>query len=934
MATPQLSPGIITREIDLTVGRAENVLDNIGGIAGPFEIGPVNEPVTVSTEQELINNFGLPKTGDNQYEYWMSASSYLSYGGVLKVVRTDGDLLTNANVGVGSSAKSGIKIKNFDDYNSNFSSSAADWYYASKNPGEWANDLKVCVIDDGGDQIVGFATTSITSLGAAIGYGVTVDISGQVIPGAGTTESFQGYLKGIITNVIDGETFETSTCTVKIHSRVSTGGTEPGRHFRQKYSQNSSYASFLIGQRLTFTDNNGLVTSPTDSVASVGITTTTPINGEQGQTYTGVGGTTAGGGGGATFNITRNNTDGNIDLTGVVIVNAGAGYTVNDTVSIGGSSVGGFDLIQGAVSSVSGVTTFTTIPAASNGQYLSVAGVSTVGSGISFNVYRDSGGGIGTVTAINTGLGYEVGTVITLEGNTIGGTAPTDNATISVVSLRDDKVILSVTESNSRVQVSGIDDWYNGQDLGLENSKIYWKTIAPKPGTSAYAAERGGENDEMHVVVVDDSGDLTGVRGNVVEKHLFLSKAVDTVSAVNSPQKMWYKNYLANFSKYIYAGANQSTQNDPFHNTFPASTIFSETATPSPYTGDPSTTFSYPNVASEMSWDLPAKNRAFSSISKATYTMGIGSNYTTTGNMKTDLGGIVEAYDLFNNVEDVAVDYLLMGPGLDTLNESQAKANKLISIADGRKDCIALIGPHRASIVDIPNPVTQTANIVEFFGPLSSSSYAIFDSGYKYTYDRFNNLFRYIPTNADIAGLMCRTNIISFPWFSPAGQQRGVIKNAIKLAFNPDKTQRDILYTNRVNSVINQSGAGILLFGDKTALAYSSAFDRINVRRLFLTVEQSLKKAAEAQLFEFNDQITRTNFVNIVEPYLRDIQSKRGIYDYLVICDETNNTPDVIDNNEFRADIFLKPAKSINYVTLTFVATRTGISFEEVAGRV
>ncbi len=181
---------------------------------------------------------------------------------------------------------------------------------------------------------------------------------------------------------------------------------------------------------------------------------------------------------------------------------------------------------------------------------------------------------------------------------------------------------------------------------------------------------------------------------------------------------------------------------------------------------------------------------------------------------------------------------------------------------------------------------------------------------------------------------MCRTNIVAYPWYSPAGQQRGNILNAIKLAYNPNKAQRDRLYPARVNSIINQPGGGIILFGDKTALAYQSAFDRINVRRLFLTIEQSLEKAAQSQLFEFNDQLTRANFVNIVEPYLRDIQAKRGVYDYLVVCDETNNTPDVIDNNEFRADIYLKPAKSINYITLTFVATRTGVSFEEVAGRV
>ena len=275
-----------------------------------------------------------------------------------------------------------------------------------------------------------------------------------------------------------------------------------------------------------------------------------------------------------------------------------------------------------------------------------------------------------------------------------------------------------------------------------------------------------------------------------------------------------------------------------------------------------------------------------------------------------------------------------MGPGLSNKYESQAKANKLISLANGRKDCVAFVGPHRADLIGISNSDTQTDNLVDFFSPLSSSSYAVFDSGYKYTYDRFNNKFRWIPTNGDIAGLTCRTSLIAYPWFSPAGQQRGIINNAIKLAYNPDKAQRDILYPQRVNSVINQPGLGTLLFGDKTALGYASAFDRINVRRLFLTVEQALQSAAEAQLFELNDELTRANFRNIVEPYLRDVEAKRGLYGWLVVCDATNNTPDVIDNNEFRADIFLKPAKSINYVTLTFVATRTGISFEEVAGRV
>jgi phage tail sheath protein FI len=302
--------------------------------------------------------------------------------------------------------------------------------------------------------------------------------------------------------------------------------------------------------------------------------------------------------------------------------------------------------------------------------------------------------------------------------------------------------------------------------------------------------------------------------------------------------------------------------------------------------------------------------------------------------MVAELSSLITSYELFSNKDQIAIDYLLMGPGLSVLYDSQAKANYLISIANNRKDCLAVISPHRANVVNVTNSTTQTNNLVEFFSSLSSSSYAVFDSGYKYTYDRFNNTFRYIPCNGDVAGLMVRTAITAYPWFSPAGQQRGVLNNAVKLAYNPSKAQRDQLYPLRVNSIINQPGTGVILYGDKTALSYASAFDRINVRRLFLTVEQALERTANAQLFELNDQITRSNFVNIVEPYLRDIQAKRGLYDFLVVCDETNNTPDVIDNNEFRADIYLKPTKSINYVTLTFVATRTGVSFEEVAGTV
>jgi phage tail sheath protein FI len=284
-----------------------------------------------------------------------------------------------------------------------------------------------------------------------------------------------------------------------------------------------------------------------------------------------------------------------------------------------------------------------------------------------------------------------------------------------------------------------------------------------------------------------------------------------------------------------------------------------------------------------------------------------------------------------------------MGSASYRKEDTQALANKVIAVAEARKDALAFISPYRAAAItdssddraaQINSDSTITDNVLSFFAPITSSSYAVFDSGYKYMYDRFANTFRYVPLNGDIAGLCARNDINNFPWFSPAGTTRGAILNAVKLAYNPSKIQRDRLYSSRVNPVIFSPGSGIVLFGDKTGLAKASAFDRINVRRLFVYLEDAISAAAKDQLFEFNDEITRTNFVNIVEPFLRDVQAKRGISDYVVICDETNNTAAVIDNNEFIADIYIKPARSINFIGLTFVATRTGVAFEEVIGNV
>ena len=735
MATPQLSPGVLVREVDLTVGRADNVLDNIGAIAGPFQIGPVEEPIDITTEQELTNTFGKPLSTDTQYEYWMSAANYLSYGGILKVVRADDTNLNNSNAGVSLASTTALKIKNYDDYQQNYKS-ATNFTYAAKNPGTWADGLKVCVIDDFADQVIGITTTSLANTGATIGFGVTAALTNAVVPGTGSTTGFTGFLKGIITGVTTDATGGNSTIDVKIVSRVETVG---------------------------------------------GGSTETAITYQEGSTTRAFG-------------------------TSVAV------------------------------------------------DFVNSSGINSTG--------------------------------------------------------------LHATRYTPATQV----DWYDQQTLGLTNATTFWKSIAPRPISNIYTTDRSGKNDGLHVVVVDDKGSVTGIKGNIIEKHINLSKAGDAISNVNAPQRIFYKDYLADYSANVYAGYNPSQGLDTVKLTTPRATGFSAGFTPVT-TGD-------------GLWGLDAQGVTYSALGNVNYTFAGGVDYSATGGMKAELSSLITAYGFFANKDEIEVDYMIMGPGCATEAESQAKANYVISLAESRKDCVATVGPHRTNLVGLTNTTTQTDNLINYFSSLSSSSYAVLDSGYKYQFDRFNNEFRYVPTNADVAGLMNRTAIVAYPWFSPAGQQRGVINNAVKLAYNPNKAQRDRLYPARINSFITTPGLGTLLFGDKTALGYASAFDRINVRRLFLTIEQALQRAAEAQLFELNDELTRANFRNIVEPYLRDIQAKRGLYGFAVICDTTNNTPDVIDNNEFRADIFLKPAKSINYVTLTFVATRTGISFEEVTGRV
>jgi hypothetical protein len=400
------------------------------------------------------------------------------------------------------------------------------------------------------------------------------------------------------------------------------------------------------------------------------------------------------------------------------------------------------------------------------------------------------------------------------------------------------------------------------------------------PGTSTFVSDKGGSGDEMHIIVIDEDGQLTGSANTVLEKYAYLSKASDAKS--DSGSSSYYPRVIFNRSKYIYWGDHTS---------------------------------------GGTNWGNAALGTTYTNLNTPVSSSLAGGLYETPG---TD--DLIRGYDFFKDPEIVDISLVLAGA------TSQTVATHLISnIAEARKDCLVFLSPRRDDVVDQAG--SERANITTFRNLLTSSSYAVIDSSWKYQYDKYNDVYRYIPMNGDTAGLCVRTDTERDPWFSPAGFNRGQIKNVIKLSFNPTKAERDELYKIGVNPVVTFPGEGTILFGDKTLLAKPSAFDRINVRRLFIVLEKAIAKAAKFSLFEFNDEFTRAQFVALVEPFLRDVQGRRGIYDFRVVCDETNNTGEVIDRNEFIGDIYIKPARSINFIQLNFVAVRTGVAFDEVVGK-
>ena len=798
------SPGIVVREVDLTIGRVDPVSASIGAIVSPFAQGPVDVPTVVENEQDLFESFGKPYSTDKHYEHWMVASSFLAYGGSLRVVRADDSGLANATVGTATTTK----IKSLDHYEElgYDESTLAAVTVAARNPGSWGNGLRVGILDSKADQILtGVSTSGVSAFAAAI-----TNRSASIATGTATTIG------------------------------ITTASITVGQEVRGNFIVSGTTVTEIGAGQVTLgeatTNTEGPVTTPLDFgettfssaalVVGAGITQAVPAN-------------TVRPGAGSTELL-----DGHFKGIVTEIGKNEIGVKVLEHVSEAG-------VVEQIEYQPQGINRF------SNG----TVAIHTAGQSVSY-----------------------------------GSTA-----------------------------VTGRKDWFDQQELTLSGiSTVKWNSLVDRPGTTSYASERGSRFDEVHVVVIDGDGAITGNSGTILEKNFGLSKAKDGLFSLGSPS--YWRKYIATNSNQIFALSQ------------PDGTVA---------TGFAKGTF---NTLSDNSWDQNAEGITFAAYGNLNSKLSNGKNYggnvglSSTGALNSGLDDLISGYELFANTEKIEVDFILMGSGsVGGKEQVQALANKCVAVAEARQDAIAFISPHRGSAitdttddaaVTIRSDEDITDNVLGYYSAVTSSSYAVYDSGYKYMFDRFNNTFRYVPLNGDIAGLCARNDITNFPWFSPAGTSRGTILNAVKLAYTPSKSQRDRLYSAGVNPVIFSPGAGIVLFGDKTGFGKASAFDRINVRRLFIYLEDAISAAAKDQLFEFNDQITRTNFVNIVEPFLRDVQAKRGIFDYVVVCDETNNTAAIIDNNEFVADIFIKPARSINFIGLTFVATRTGVSFEEVIGNV
>ncbi len=878
----QLSPGVVVTEEDRSVV-VPQVATTAGALAGSFQWGPVNEPTTVDTEGTLVANFGKPN--DTTAGYFFTAANFLSYGNNLKIARV-------VDKGVARNAVSlpDGKIPRIT-------------LVESPNTFTSAGSISVTISAPGGTGTQATANAVLSSTGqvayvsmAARGFGFNSAPTISFEGGAGSGATARGILSlGEVSQLVIENTGNnlnsssnivigtgsaddaTAALTIEyklLNIQINNGGTNYGPQANIQFSGNIVPGGTHAQATPVLTGN---------IITSYFIT-------NNGNGYIG------------RPNVIINRNDGNTGTEASFKSKIGMGYianinitdngglytfapavTVNKNNSLPGNTAVVSSRIRAQLDSILMTdfgTGYTSAPnvviTAAAGDVLTsnAAAVATVGYSIAgFNM-------------LNTGSGYTstpTVTVIDTANVSANATAVLD-LTAPLIENTDDYL---TNHSSGGYGYGVFASRYPGvlgnslrvsiADANTFSTWQYANNFNATPGTSSYASARNGSNDELHVVVVDADGNWTGQAGTVLEKFSFLSKASDSKNSDQSTN--YYKDVIRNQSKYIWV-------------------IDHPTGT--------------------TNWGTTVASKTFNSLTaNVTATLSGGASGDS-----VSLANIQSGYSLFENDELYDVSLIPMGPTTDV-----GVVNTVIGIAESRRDCIVFASPPYADIV---NTTGQAAKVVTYRNSLTSSSFAVLDTGWKYQYDRYNDKYRYIPLNGDIAGLAARTDFVADPWFSPAGYNRGVIKNVVKLAYSPSKTDRDTLYKSGANPVVTFPGQGTVLFGDKTLLARPSAFDRINVRRLFIVLEKAISTASKFQLFEFNDPFTRAQFRNLVEPFLRDVQGRRGITDFRVICDESNNTAEVIDRNEFVADIYIKPARSINFIQLNFVATRSGVSFEEV----
>lgn len=865
----QVSPGVNVSEVDLTT-IVPAVSTSAGALAGLFRWGPIGQIVLVDSEDTLVRRFGKP-TNFNA-ETFFTAANFLAYGNQLYVSRA-----ANTTANTGNATYSAVA------YNYNASGTQIlDSLVVDTSAGGY-NNSSLIIISGGTLNAVATLTTNSTGFLASVNV-----ISEGRFPGV------VDYT-GLSFTIGNSSSNATSTGTASI-----TG--------------NSSVVAFSA-------NNTSLETLPANSIFNV-------INSDDYQNK-----------------YDNGNFAYNPDILYIAKYPGALGNTLsisvvdtpyafssnlenvsNTSFTIGGNTgTIGFTYDQDSINAATVVANLTSYAAYSD---LTVGDYITVGNGsIGFQILQVSDKGevnFQTETNISLNAGntvidglsstanIKVGDVVVANDGQVFSLTGTANSTSLVTAVVNSTAIevadepLQTVSRNLKIATVNLDlSFYNTYTLptvwtGSANVGRLWQyynTVDAAPGTSEYTSTFGNTAaiDEVHVVVTDTLGKITGVPGQILEVYQGLSRATDAKTQDGATN--YYVDVINQSSQYVWFANHREA--------------------------------GYVNTAENIA-SLANNNPLTSAFIS-------GQDGFDENNVGANIGAITNAYDLFKSTETAPISLVLTGKSTDGSNltdyASQVQlANYLIqNIAENRKDCVVFVSPSRRLVVN--NIGNEYSSVIGFRNALTSSSYGVLDSGYKYQYDKYNDIYRYVPLNGDIAGLCVYTDNTRDPWWSPAGFNRGQIKNVIKLAWNPKKAERDAIYPAGINPVVTFPGQGTVLFGDKTLQAKPSAFDRINVRRLFIVLEKAIATAAQYSLFEFNDAFTRAQFVSLVTPFLKDVQGRRGIYDFRVVCDTTNNTAEVIDSNRFVGDIYIKPARSINYIQLNFVAVRTGVDFSEIVGK-